>query len=101
MAEIVNCPVCGEKAVLGSGCCVECSNDDCYIMGPNGDTEAEAIAAWNTIALRYMAHDKLLGALNRCVKILADEDDVCALEGDLQKAFELSIAALKDAGVEL
>lgn len=29
---------------------VECTNDDCSATGPCGDTEAEAVAAWNALA---------------------------------------------------
>jgi len=51
MSELLPCPFCGGEArifalQIGKGWRVVCSKPFCA-QGPNGDTEAEATAAWN------------------------------------------------------
>jgi len=51
--KINPCPFCGALAEFDNNgphmSYVECSNEDCLLFGPGRDTEAEAVAAWNSI----------------------------------------------------
>ena len=68
---IKNCPVCGSKArgeslVQGFFFCCGEKIRPCGVSGPCCETEAEAIAVWNRIALRYKAHEGLVAGLKDC-----------------------------------
>jgi len=52
--DIAPCPWCGETATADPGCGstwhIQCDATACLASGPDRDTQAEAIAAWNKVA---------------------------------------------------
>ncbi|MFO1080817.1 MAG: Lar family restriction alleviation protein [Reyranellaceae bacterium] len=51
MSDLLPCPLCGSKAVIGQAeddrFQVLCLNKNCYLLGPSREEERNAIAAWN------------------------------------------------------
>lgn len=89
-AALRECPFCGDApaiAELGGGHWIQC--EGCFAHGPDENTVAEAIAAWNTRTPGYAAGvEAAAKELDRAAEDEHDDDD------PVIKSFAIDLAAI-------
>jgi Lar family restriction alleviation protein len=74
------CPFCGEDfpftitRVLGEDMFNQMKCGECQTLGPSGDTEAEAIAAWNTRPIEDALNQRIKELQTKLAKVISKNE---------------------------